>query len=249
MSGFLYFTEEATRPVSPEDVDEWGLGYAFDGRPASTDLRGRTPSGGNGWLFGDQVRLGNAPFGYRPESQKWRQIPKSPVWLGFSTELLPGPESLQRAEQLDGELVTLTDGFEWLIPRLRFWAGDEGYQTALPVKANLNDEGEWVFGESTGQGARLEAISARLFQGMWESLAEGSTEKPLSIAELLDTASELIGVNYVVSRVEVAALGLLTNDALLSRIARVAMDFDRAMEWAQKKTEESDHPAVAGAVA
>lgn len=245
MSSFLYFTEQAHRPVQFEDAQSWGLGYAFDEQPQSCELDGRTPTGGKGWLFFSQERLGTAYLGYHAELQVWRKIPGSEIWIGHDKGKRPGPQTLLRGKPLDGQAVELADGNQWLIPRLRIFSAARGFQSAMPVRVDLDDDGNWIQGEPVGDQERFAAIVERLIAGMLDSLLDDGIP-PLTTLEMLDIATTLLQANYVVDKVEVAMLGLLTNDDLLMRIGRVAVDFDTAMDWAVKKNAESGLAAAAG---
>ena len=83
MSTFIYFTEAAKAPVNRQRAEALGVGYAFDTSPASAELRGRTPSGGNGWLFADAERMAGKQLGYNQELQTWRRLPGLDVWVGY----------------------------------------------------------------------------------------------------------------------------------------------------------------------
>ena len=248
MSSFLYFTEGDGSPISLEQVKGWGLGYAFDAKPSSCQIEGRTPSGGRGWLFFDQKRLGDAFVGYNDALQTWRKIPNSEVWVGFDQAKKPEPSTLLRPQPLQGELVKLADGKQWQIPKLRMFAGVDGFQSAMPVLVDLDDDGNWVSGGATAGLDHFGAIADRLTSGMVDSLLDESID-PLTTTEMLDIAVALLQAGYFVDKVEVAMLRLLTNDQLLMEIGKVAVDFDAAMDWAVKKNTEDKSPADVGSPA
>lgn len=245
MSSFLYFTEQSPSPVSLEQVESWGLGYALSEKPSSCQIEGRSPTGGRGWLFFDQKRLGDAFVGFNDALQNWRKIPNSDVWVGYDKARIPSPKSLMRDQPMQGELVKLADGNQWLIPRLRIFAGADGFQSALPVLVDLDENGQWVSGGNAAGIDHFGPIADRLTSGMIDSLLDESIE-PLTTIEMLDIAVALLQASYVVNKVEVAMLKLLTDDQLLMQIGRAAVDFDVAMEWAVKKNKESDLPADVG---
>ena len=243
MTAFLYFAPGHTKPVTLDCVRALGLGYAFTESPASSDVSGRTPTGGQGWLFTSAKTV----LAHREEKQTWRKIPGSDCWAGYWNDSVPWPGGLAKSEQIDGVPVNLGDGNKWLIPRLRMFAGEDGFQTALPMIADLNDAGEWVAAETTADCESLNKIGDRLYEAMVISLAsEDESIRPLITSEALDITCELLAANYHVSKIEVAMLRLLTTDDTLMEAARAAMDWETAMDWAQKKTTEPIQLADAG---
>lgn len=240
MSSFLYFVPGLDKPASLEDAASAGVAYAFEskGRLQCAPINGRTPTGSPGMLLFDQQRLGAAPPGYRPDEQTWRKIPGSETWAGFYKEHRPTPESLARSEQLTGELLNLGDGQQWLAPQLKVFAGEQGFQPAYPLIADLDENGNWVSGGASPASAKMEKLFERLMDGM---AGEG-----LSTNDGLDMACQLLAINYAIDRVEAAMLRLLETNETLGRILRVASDWDAAMEWAKKKTPTSDQTDSAG---
>ena len=252
MSTFLYFAPGHDKPVMQSDLAALGCDYAMDNNPAATSLSGRSPAeGATGWLFTDI----DTTLAYKPEHQIWRKSPGSELWIGYWKDKRPGPETLARPQQLTGELVKMADDKEWLIPRLRMFAGDDGFQVVLPTMPDIDDDGKWIVGETCEQFNGLNEISNRLFEAMVVSSTvpekkEGDnqpeTAEPLTTEEALDIVCELLATNYYVSKIEVAMLGLLKTDDTLMDAARVAMDWDTAINWAQKKTAEPHQLTIAG---
>ena len=245
MSTFLYFAPGHTRPVTLRDLKPLGCDYAMDTSPAATSISGRSPAdGATGWIFADT----RTQLAYKPDHQTWRKSPGSELWIGYWDDKRPNPTHLARPNQLDGQLVEMADGNEWLVPRLRMFAGEDGFATVLPTTPDINEDGNWIVGETCDIYSGLDKIGERLFEAMVVSAADSDEKKegeqaepilskPLTTEEALDIVCELLATNYYLSKVEVAMLGLLKTDATLMDAARVAMDWDTAMNWAQKKTE------------
>lgn len=168
MSAFLYFAVGVHKPVAWSDLDGLGLRYAFEEAPQSSLLQGRTPAGDQaGMLIWSQPRLGAAEPGYYPDAQEWRKIPgREGLYVGCYAERRPTPESLRRRQVMAGEAVTLGDGGAWTIPRLKLFAGEEGFVPAYPVVVDLDDEGHWVSGGASGDALAMAALFDRLFAGM-----------------------------------------------------------------------------------
>lgn len=239
MSGFLYFIDGLVNPLTDAHISERELNYAFEQKPQSFRLEGRTPSGGAGTLIADEGRLGTMTFAYRPDEQLWRKLPGCDgVHVGYYKESKPSPTSLKRKTQLAGEAVVLADGHEWLAPRLRYWAGDEGFVVCLPGRAGLGDAGQWIIARDDPQYADLDALAHRLYAGI--VLAATGLAQSLELIEALDAAARLLSLNYIVSRAEVGILEILPVNHELTEVravCRAAIDFNRMEEWAQKKTE------------
>ncbi len=248
MGTFLYFKPQVDKPVTRKDAAGWGLAYAFDGSPQSATISGRTPTGEPGQLFADNSRIGEQRFGYKEENQTWRKIPKSDVWVGFDNQDRPGPDALLRVESLPGEGVKLNDGVAWIIPRLWFFADENGFQLALPMVADVDDDGNWTSGGvATGHQA-LKEYAERLHEATILAVADEKQQiEPMDTVEMLDIAAGLLSANYVVSKTEVGMLGLLRNDSMLLEIGRAALDMDRAEEWALKQKPGNLSPEPAGA--
>jgi hypothetical protein len=187
--------------------------------------------------------LGELPLAYAPDSQVWRKIPGTEVMLGWYRDQPPTEASLRRHGQREGYPVELADGAQWRIPLLRFWSSELGFRSTLPQYADLDEDGNWLIGQTTEDCTRLAAIAQRLYDGMVTALvgdgSDADKSELLTTEELLEFAVELLQANYYVSKIEIAALKILTVDGQLTRIAKAAIDYDRAEKWAQKKTTES----------
>ena len=127
MASFLYWWPGRDVMVSRSHAGEAGLAYAFDQEIACT-LGYSGPDGGKGAVFaqGADPRIDL-------DNQTWRKIPKSPVdaWVGHDNRAKPGPDDLLRAQQIDGHLVKLLDGSQWLIPVARPPAGGGDPEAAV----------------------------------------------------------------------------------------------------------------------
>lgn len=245
MAGFLYFASGITSPVNDELIDRLELRYAFERSPAHGPLNGRTPSGVDGTIFADEARLKPQELAYRPDDQAWRKRPGDDcVWVGYWKDAPPTPGDLERAKQLSGESVEFADGNAWRIPRLVWHAGDDGFQLALPTYYDLDDKGEWVCGAVDEEYAHLTELADRLHAGVYQSEGEGG--KRLTTEEMLVATPTLLAVNYVVSPLECVMRRLFKKGGGLRRAAEVAVDFDNAMDWLEKKSAELSPSAAAG---
>lgn len=254
MAGFLYFADGLANPLTDAVINRLGLTYACDGQsPMFARLEGRTPSGGVGTLIADEARLAGKTFGYLPADQDWRiarvaSDTAGAVYVGCYRDARPTPRELARREQLPGQLVKLADGQQWLVPRLRFFDGEHGFRTAMPVLFDVDDAGQWMVGGMDEQYRELDAIAQRMLDGMLGG-AVGSTS-PLTTGEALQLVTRLLRQNYVVSAPELGRqmLGALSDDGTLVEAMHAAMDFQTASEWVEKKSaaEHAGSPIVAG---
>lgn len=240
MSTFLYFAANCLNPITPDVIDRLGLRYAFDNVAASAAhgvITGRTPSSTPGTIFADGERLGSTDLAYRPDEQVWRPLPNKPdCYVGYWQAHKPTAAHLARSKFVDGEFVRLADGQEWLVPRVRMFAGDDGFRTALPTLIDVDDDGELVIAGVAAEQAHLDEIGQRLLAGMFA--AELELAPRLSVKEAVGIVAALLAVNYVVSTVELGKrmLGVLATDDSLMAACRAAVDYATAADWTEKKS-------------
>ena len=221
---------EGRHTLTPQDLTVWGLGHAFDGSPS----RRATANGPNG-QGGVVIGVGES-IGYFPETQTWTQLPAidgAPTrWLGLPKPPPKlAPESLRRATQLPGHLVTLADGQQWLVPAAkRFDVNSQRYDRAVGSRLRLNSAGEWMVEDVLPQYAELWAAATRWF----DYRDDGS----LMVAEAADMCVVALTTNYRVSRAEVGALGLLDDKTTIAEVLNAVIDQPTFVEWCQKKSRE-----------
>jgi hypothetical protein len=241
MPGFLYYVPTQKGALTQDDLRAAGLSYAFELRKGENPTaRGCSPGPDNmiGLVLGQQ----SEGLGYYPQRQTWRKIPSSPAgaWVGFETATPPGPDDLQRAKTIDGKLVELGDGNQWLIPIARRPVESNGHlagMIALPERLALDDVGEWVSG---GVDPKYREVweAAILF---WDSLMSADVDEngiSLTFSQAADAAVAALAANYRVNRLEVSALGLLS-DSIINAILETLVDFDSVRSYLKKKAEES----------
>jgi hypothetical protein len=198
-------------------------------------ISGRTPSGNAGMLVADEARLAGMAFAFDAEQQTWRKAPgESKVWVGYWNEARPGTTDLRRKKMRRGSPLKLGDGQEWLVPQLMLYAGESGFSIDLPCAAELDDNGKWTAGAALKEGEARAKLADRLYAGM--VLASLGKSDPLTDEELLDITCDLLGMNYVVDRLEVAMLGLLSFGEKLADAAKIATDWQTAIDWLEKKS-------------
>ncbi len=209
MAGFLYWWPDHTGDVTLARAKTAGLAYAFDAPPKwSAGYTG--PDDRRGVVFGQDVdtKIDRA-------SQTWRKIPKSPVdaWVGYENDAKPGPEDLIREQQIDGHVVKLLDGREWLIPVARAAADGGDPMTAilrgscrLPRRVEQSDDGDLIAGPVFAEYDDLWALAERWFD-VWLSAAVAAHGREptedggvvstvdMGVGELVDGAVRALSVN------------------------------------------------------
>lgn len=238
MPGLLYFLPDR-QSVDLAELRRIGLGHAFDRSGFGQGRIDRGPDGGRGvllaWCDGWEARLG-----YRPEEQRWRAIPASPAQVGTYRAEPAGPGDLVRPDPLPGDPVTLGDGREWIVPKVRAWRGDEdgaGWAGQLPTVAGLDADGNWTTGEIV---ERYQALYRRAL-GYWDvksgayrqaaqaaqgsDPAAGPVRRSFTYADAYDAALEILAANYRLGKAEVVLLGLFTSSTALEIL-------DAAIDWA-----------------
>ena len=219
---FLYLIIDG--PASITDAGKYGLGHIGKVkacREVSTSM-GR----------GTMITSGDVPVSYKPEEQTWRLMPSrfvtGEVWCGYWNDRVPNAEGLAKPHQLDGEMVKLIGGEEWLVPKLRKYLDDDEpklhYQKLLPTMLDYSDDGELLIGEVAPQ-----------YQKVWERALEvgdrltfGAAEKgtaQMGESEVIEFAGPVLGLNYYVSIFEIVMLGLIGIDEGMT-IVRKSLDMD-----------------------
>lgn len=242
MSGFLYYIPKPGT-FQPADLTAAGLAYAFEGRPA-TRTCSHGPDGGQGVILA-QPGPDDSQVGYYPDRQTWRRIPSSSAWVGLYPDSRPGPADVLRRQTLDGHLVRLADGNQWLVPIARGIA-EEGdgiaWYPALPQRMDLDDEGKW---QANGPLPKYEELW-KLALIWWDAFRgvevtdEGATVE-FPGGNLFDAAVIALGANYRLGRVEVAMLGLLDSQSP-ARVLNALIDWPTLEAALQKKMDQP--PAI-----
>ena len=196
MAGFLYFAPARPR-VDRAWVTDHGPAYAFDdddwGRMSQGEL-GQGPGDQRGCLFARRAGEPHA-LGYAPDRQRWAKAAGSgEYWLGYDTAEPPTPAHLERAEIIDGHLVRLGDGQQWLVPVARMFSGG----TALPQAIVLGPNGEKV----------LRALPA--YVAIARHADRVATDIHIGMSDGWDIAVEALALNYRIGPDEASLLQLLT---------------------------------------
>jgi hypothetical protein len=220
------------RGVRPEDIEKAGLSHAFPGGLCAF-VHCDGPDGGNGCV----VTIESHGCGYFPGRQKWIKAPGAKWWIGVEGETLPA--DLERKEVIDGHLVKLEDGNEWLIPAARSFG-----RALLPRVLTADTEGNKVkepLARFTELSADAERIAIEVYSPRedWEP-----GHVPVDEDEIEDMAIRALLTNYRVSVFEVLILRLVTTANALP-ILRALVDYPTFLAWVKSaEGNATDVPAT-----
>jgi len=242
MASFLYWIPGGGVTVPPEQIDEHGLAYAFDGGcTARTCDRG--PDGQRGAVV---VAGGNedGKCGYWPSKQAWRQVAGRSAWVGMYNQNKPTPDDLIRQQQVTGVWIDADDGSRWLAPIARKWHVLDDqivWDYNLPRRLTLNDDGLWVPGEVKPRYERIWQLAMDYEATATEALAKADSASVVRFRyddmDLL--AISALQVNYRIGPIELDMLGVY-DDQLRQRIVDVLLDNDTWQDWIKKKVDTLD---------
>jgi len=251
VSGFLYFIPAGRESTFAETLKTWGLAHAAEKSTSVAPLMAAGPSGAGGVIAADPAAV--PQITYNVDAQTWaptdNPLPKDEEekfrpWIGVSNDNPPTPLELLRADALDGHVVKLADGNDWLIPIVRGWTEVPEIgpinQCALPHSIRRSG-GHW-------QRDGIQAKYVPLWAGTlkwWEfytariesvELDPGSAVKrvPFDFECSLELASDALAANY---RVGVDEIGLMAvfNETLVRDVLLALIDWPFVRKWAQKK--------------
>lgn len=189
------------------------------------------PDNGDGCVIAPepQVPIDMLP-GYFKDRQTWKKF--GDQWIGWQTDRRPGPESLRRANQIDGYEVELGDGLIWQAPIVRpFHEASKNWGCNLPMVIGLDESNEptarvierfrWAW-DITGRVADI------LFNGV-----------PANLFAMFDDAASCLSINYRIGRHEASILELF-NSQTISDVLKSAVD--DPMVDAVLKAEQQKNP-------
>ena len=231
MGECLYFLPGVQANVG-RAFDESGLADRFDGQEFSR----AGWENGPGDQSGIAINRGGHKLLYKPDVQVWAgPFNDGKYWVGFYTEDRPGPNDLRRPHQIDGTLVELLDGREWLIPAWRL----------APMALTMGMDRQ-VIHEPLPLRLRLEKHFHRLVE-----ISRGQAE--VEWPELMVIAADVLSVNYRIGTdpaQELSMLRLISTEnvkALVTAILDLAFWNTVAEDTGEKKTGERadrDVPSV-----
>jgi hypothetical protein len=194
-----------------------GLGDRLNAGPRWQRPGAAGPDGGTGLLA---CRDGEMPR-YAKEGQRWQRLDQT--WVGLVEGEQPLPADLLRPEPIDGHLVKLGDGNEWLIPTARKCPTG----TALPQAVVLGPDGGWIT-EALPQYASFWTKAGAIF----DAFCKAQTEKSAVLEDAIDIAIEALAFNYYVGPAEVSLLRLFTTTNVWRDVCGAIIDWPSWVEYA-----------------
>lgn len=253
MSAFLYWLPNyANTTIKHADLVALGLGYAFD-NPGSTQiapLHGTAPGGTGGAIAYDPARTERN--GYRPELQTWVKNETTGFWVGMWNDDRPGPEELQRADVLSGDLVKLADQQHWLVPYGRRWSERDDPELwcvsscVLPRPLSFGGKDEVFMAKPFKRYAHLWAIceADRRFGTPHETEADKHLVDGVGA---VFAAVAILQANYVIGTTEIELLEMFSQESP-RQILDVFGDWATFRAIVQKKTiiQPASQPSSSG---
>jgi len=242
VSAPVYYIPKLGRDYKAKDVVSAGLEHIL-GRPLVPRPAHKGPDGGSGVILGASEHVPANLLGYYPDKQTWHQVPRSEAWMGYLTDDPPTPVDLVRSEGLNGHVVTLGDGNEYLVPVARALVEEDGelrHKVCVPRRTGVDKNGDWTVGEVIDRYAELWAIAEQ----WWDARIAATYDETKSFAVLdfageNDAALTALATNYHVGKVEVAHLGLFHGQAVVD-ILDALIDGPTYLDWIKKKLEAGD---------
>lgn len=231
-NGFIYFVEHQAPQVKLDDIDKFGLSYAFDEMPNARECM-RGPSGSSGHCL---ARQDVEPCGYYPDRQTWQQSEVGRFWVGYDPKHFPGPADLQRDPMIAGRDVRLQDGNNWHVPVARSVSADTSLAGMLVLDRLPHTmrykNGRWEEGDVLRKYRSLWETASRTFDEYLAVVNDNSYQPNLTF----DDAIEALSANYAISFDEASILGLFTSTGPEQMaVLRTLFDADSFIEWGKKK--------------
>jgi hypothetical protein len=218
--------------ASTDHLSRVGLGGLLDpnSSPDCVDATRFTPDGGQGVIFYwiDHGNPLNNPRHMGPHQDiDWTpakpkgELPAKRFWLGVCHGQQVTPNALLRAGNIGGDLLTLDDGQQWLIPVAKM----------LPRKFDLDETGAPILVVKTKYQEFYEQAERN-----YRVLMRQSVDEDISMPEMWAFAERILNYNYRVTAEVIAWLGLLGEVSIINLLGG---SFERGVIEqieAQKKT-------------
>lgn len=221
----LLFFVPGAKAMSAQLLQEHGLDF-LDGKTVTRETF-RGPRGAGLLIAHNSVAA--EQLAYHADKQTWSTRFGKTSLVGTYNEGWPvTPESLARENQLPGPSVTLLDGNEWQIPRLREWRLDDTIvaEHKLPrVISQSQTSGQFILGQVIPKYRDLWEQSLAIFQSLYHQIT--NTPGPaLEDSNVMHFACSLLKVNY---RLDVSIIShlQLVGEKELAAIIREALDIER----------------------
>lgn len=192
----------------------------FKTKLIGTDVLNRGPDNGDGCVIGVQAQVATDQIPhYNRDAQTWRKFTDTAGgvhWIGYQTDMKPGPESLRRASQFTGYETELGDGKVWIAPTIRaYQAAESVWQSRLPMAWGIGDDMQ-----PTAEPLERFKAAWEMSASIWAAVFGGAGAK---FTDCFAWAVDSLSLNYRVGPAEASILGLMTDDTMLS-VLHAAVD-------------------------
>lgn len=186
------------------------IAHGFEQPPGFHETRKGPDDNVGSLLFAHAWRDTPQLVAHDPSTQQWRQVPGTSYWVGMRMDVVMKPEQIARRKQIRGHWVELADGQKWLIPIARKFVTELGrWMIGVPTLMDVDAEGNWTNDKIVPRCQSLWDAACR----WWDYAIAGTAPEVVSVAEAGDICELALAANYRLSRVEIAMLGLLDDDA------------------------------------
>ena len=246
MSTVLYYAPGLAGTLDLPQVQDLGLGHAFDAVPLCREVRGLTPDGRNGLLILDQKRLGDLSPAMNIDAkvQVWEQLPSpnpdQPLYGGYYVGHKPTPDDLVRQQGLAGVSMTMGDDNDWEIPAVRrFDVATEKPETALPSNYRIDAHGTLVKDSPLPRWQWLMEAT----ESAWHAMIN---EDDVSDQSMLETAGKIFSANHVVTHLELGLLRVFSDVIGPATIVALSIDYWTFLQWSEAKKKTAPPQATDG---
>lgn len=233
MAGFFYFIPGAKASDNPSQLNQWGLSYLVDGDDRLYQRQCGGPGGEAGLILGSQHNFESEDV-KMSASLQWRKFPKPfadrQAYIGWDpAKQMPVASDLARPKQLSGIPLTLADGAKWQIPTAKAVGTDGTSYCSLPMSYGVDEEtGDWIANQVMPKYRAIWNHANSYLESMMQAVAaEAKKENPgepqWEIPDYQSMIVDALQVNYRVSAMELATLGVLTTE-IAQPIANILID-------------------------
>jgi hypothetical protein len=242
MPGFLYYVPGASGKIDAAWMRTLPCGYAFDDCKSVVSRGAMSGPGesGAGSVIARPDAVKDEEIGFFSDRQTWTKMQQADIWISTASSSSPvvQPVDLARPNQIDGHLLELGDGNEWLIPvarKLKITGGDVTPYCALPMVSKLQPDGSWMPTEVRGKFKRLWEIAREYLDANANAKEEnGRWFIEFEFSKMHDCACAALAANYYIGRDEVAILELLDH-GIAQAILNEVVDMTTLNEFLNSK--------------
>lgn len=229
--GTIYYFAPKISGINNDKIISLGAGHIVPENCGPDTLQGEGPEG-LGVFFAYPGCDGDTKLQQAVKSGiDW--VKSGNIYAGLSSEHIPVPEDLERAQQALGNTVKLGDDNKWNIPAARL----------LP-KTIVKEGGEWKEGGVVKKHRKMFDLAEKLWDDYAAvgKLEDDNPELKVSFSDGIDLAVMALSLNYRVGDTEIQMLSLINTDVMTS-FYNAILDFPFWVEFLKKNSLEQFPPA------